>query len=310
VTPPPAVTVVIPTRDRWPLLRRALDSALAQVAVELEVVVVDDGSTDETPARLAELAEPRVRSIRHERSEGVARSRNDGIAAAAGEWVAFLDDDDLWAPGKLRAQLAGAGAAAFAYARAIEVDERLRPLRLMYLADPNGLRERLLRSNVLATPSAVIVRTAALRETGGFDEELSALADWELWIRLSAIGTPAACEEPVAAYRRHGGNMLRAGDDRLEAELEHMRAKHPDTAAGAALGDLWLLRLRAGRDLAAGRRLAAAGGYLRFALARRSPGMLARAVGALTPGWAHERVRASGEATDTPDWLREQQRRA
>ena len=75
--PEPQVTVVIPTRDRWPMLSRTLGTALAQ-DVSFEVVIVDDGSEDETPERLAALGDPRVRILRHDRSQGVARSRNDG----------------------------------------------------------------------------------------------------------------------------------------------------------------------------------------------------------------------------------------
>src|ERR687896_831399 len=104
--PAPDVTVVIPTRSRWDLLSTAaLPSALAQEDVEIEVIVVDDGSSDTTPDALAELADPRVRVLRHQRARGVARARNAGIAAARGEWIAFLDDDDLWSPRKLRLQL-------------------------------------------------------------------------------------------------------------------------------------------------------------------------------------------------------------
>ena len=98
---------MIPTRNRWALLSRALASVLEQEDVTLEVVVVDEGSTDETPERLAALTDERVRALRNDSPTGVANARNRGISAARGEWVAFLDDDDFWAPTKLRAQLDG-----------------------------------------------------------------------------------------------------------------------------------------------------------------------------------------------------------
>src|SRR5213592_4830183 len=104
--PGPEVSVVIPTHSRWDLLSTAaLPAALAQEAVVLEIVIVDDGSTDSTAERLAEITDTRVRVIRHERARGVAQARNAGIGAARGTWIALLDDDDLWAPDKLRTQL-------------------------------------------------------------------------------------------------------------------------------------------------------------------------------------------------------------
>ena len=97
--PGPEVSVVVPTHSRWDLLSTAaLPAAFGQEAVDIEVVIVDDGSTDSTVERLAEMSDPRVRVIRHERARGVAQARNAGIAAARGTWIALLDDDDLWAP--------------------------------------------------------------------------------------------------------------------------------------------------------------------------------------------------------------------
>src|ERR671935_95170 len=122
----PEVTVVVPTHSRWDLLSTAaLPASLGQEDVDLEVVVVDDGSTDATAESLARIDDPRLRVVRHDRPRGVAQARNAGIAAARGEWIALLDDDDLWAPWKLRAQLDAAAAerAVFAYGGAAAVAE-------------------------------------------------------------------------------------------------------------------------------------------------------------------------------------------
>lgn len=94
------MTVVIPTRNRWSiLLGAALPAALGQEGVDHEVVVVDDGSTDETSDRIAAIGEQRLRVVRHDRSLGVGRARNAGIDAAQGAWIAFLDDDMIGAGG-------------------------------------------------------------------------------------------------------------------------------------------------------------------------------------------------------------------
>ena len=95
----PRVTVVIPTRDRWSLLPGALESALSQRGVAVDVVVADDGSTTAPPA---EVRRSGVEVVRLETSGGIAAARNAAIVRATGEWVAFLDDDDIWAPDKLR----------------------------------------------------------------------------------------------------------------------------------------------------------------------------------------------------------------
>src|SRR3954449_11506761 len=99
------VTVVIPTHNRRLLLMRTLHSVLAQQHVDIEVVVVDDGGTDGTEAAVAGLADPRVTLIRHPFPRGVSAARNTGIEKSSARWLAFVDDDDLWAPSKLRSQL-------------------------------------------------------------------------------------------------------------------------------------------------------------------------------------------------------------
>src|SRR5436190_21308690 len=116
----------MPTRDRWVLATLAVESVLAQEEVELELIVVDDGSAGEA---FAPVADPRLRVLRSERSEGVARARGRGLEAAAHPWAAFLDDDDLWAPRHLALTLAAAagdGAAQWAYSAQIVVDEASR----------------------------------------------------------------------------------------------------------------------------------------------------------------------------------------
>jgi glycosyltransferase involved in cell wall biosynthesis len=156
----PEVTVVIPTLNRWQLLSRgALRSALEQEDVDVEVVVVDDGSTDETPVRLAELDDERVRVVRHEQPGGLAHARNAGIAAARCEWVAFLDDDDLWAPWKLRRQLDAAARedATFVYSAALYVTGG--QVELAPALEPEGLGQRLLAGEAIpAGGSNVMVK--------------------------------------------------------------------------------------------------------------------------------------------------------
>jgi glycosyltransferase involved in cell wall biosynthesis len=310
VTESPQVAVVIPTRDRRELVRRAVGCALAQEGVAVEIVVVDDGSRDGTAASLAALGDERVRVIRHETSQGVARARNAGARAAGGAWIAFLDDDDLWAPGKLRAQLdaaerAGAG---WAWSAAVEVDAELRPLLVHPAPSPDGLALRLLREQPVATPSAVVVRAELLARAGGFDPSFAALADWDLWLRLAALAPGAASPGADVGYVAHGGNML-AGSGSAEVlrpEFERLAAKHigAAAAAGVTFGEPWWSRWRASRARLAGRRLEAARLYLGGALQARSGQDALRAATVLAGGrawrWASRRRRGVAAA---PPWL-------
>jgi glycosyltransferase involved in cell wall biosynthesis len=294
----PEVTVVIPTRNRWPLFSRtALRAALGQEQVDHEIVVVDDGSTDGTAERLAGLREPRLRVIRHDTARGVSRARNAGIEAARGEWVAFLDDDDLWAPDKLRMQLDAArrAGAVFVYAGAVWVDEELRFLQGHTPPDPSTLARRLLRWNVVwGGCSNVVARSDVVRALGGFDEELHQLGDWDLWIRLALSGSAACVDEVLVALVAHRGSMLVVDRRDVFVEFERLRSKHREAAArvGHAPDPSLFARWVAAGHLRAGRRPEAMRTYLR---GTRSAGNLVRAAGAVlgpTAMRAAGRVRA------------------
>jgi glycosyltransferase involved in cell wall biosynthesis len=228
--PQPEVTVVIPTRDRWDLLsKHALRSALGQEDVELEVIVVDDGSTDGTATRVSDACEPRVTVIRHAEPRGQASARNTGIAAARGEWLAFLDDDDLWSPRKLRVQLdtAHLTGADFVYGGAVLVYEDGSILPSDRLPNDDDLSSGLLERDMIpAGASNIVARTELVRALGGFDERLPYSADWELWIRLAHAGRGAQCDEILVAHFKHrGSDLLRHRPD-VVAEFDSVLEKH------------------------------------------------------------------------------------
>lgn len=201
----PLVSVVIPTYDRPEMVRRAVGSVLAQ-GVPVEVIVVDDGSPEPYSAEGIAQAEL-VRVLRQPQCLGVSAARNRGMAAARGEYVAFLDDDDLWLPGKLSHQLERMAAAGsrWSFTGTSAVDEQGRQ-RYAYL--PNTLGSQSVGTdNPIPSPSTVLVERELLWASGGFSSSLSVLADWDLWIRLSQIEQPLAVDEPLVQYVLHDGAM-------------------------------------------------------------------------------------------------------
>jgi glycosyltransferase involved in cell wall biosynthesis len=206
-----SATVVIPTRDRPHLLAVTLRSVLGQCGVDLDVVVVNDGDGAETAALVDAIGDPRVRVVRNDGAPGECGTRNRGLAEAQRDWVAFCDDDDLWAPGKLAAQLSAAVAegAEWVYAGDVSVDRNLRVLSGSPPPAPDRLMRELRRHNpVPAGSSNVVVRRDALARAGPFDPALSRCGDWDMWLRLArTAGRPACVRRPLVAYRFHPLNV-------------------------------------------------------------------------------------------------------
>ncbi len=230
----PAVSVVIPTFDRADFLPAALDSVLAQEGVPLEVIVVDDGSTDETASVLQRYGD-RIVSLRQPNS-GPAIARNRGIAVARGEWVAFLDSDDMWEPGALRRLLDAATAnpdAGLITLRGRVVTSDGRPTQRIIGKQspgteftPQSFLER--DSGGVLTP---MVRRHLLLEVGGYDETLATAEDCDLWLRLSFRTRMLLVDEPLLLRRVHEENV--SSDQHLNARmwlriLEKLRLEQPE----------------------------------------------------------------------------------
>jgi glycosyltransferase involved in cell wall biosynthesis len=287
----PDVCVVIPTHDRRRLLQRTLRSALAQRSVVLEVVVVDDGSSDGTAQFVEDLDDPRVCLVRHDVARGVATARNAGVVASTARWIAFLDDDDLWAPDKLARQLAAAEAAGtgWVYAGAVEIDVHDRLVGGEPPPRPERLLAELTRQNLMpAGSSNVVILADMFRACGGFDAELRHLADWDLWLRLARREEPSYVPEPLVAYRIHAGQatMDTAG---MMAEAEVLRERH---GADPASIRRWL----AWSHLRRGNRRAAIGAYARAVAVGDVSSVARAAVAALHPHPTAARRRPPSDA--------------
>ena len=243
---PPPVSVVLPAYNRAGAIRGAVESVLRQSFTNFELIVVDDCSTDATAAEVAEIADPRVRLIRHAENRGASAARNTGIREARGPWVAFQDSDDEWLPLKLEKQMARLMAPGAEYVAAycgmliLGVPEAGgaeaggRPV-ISYMPRPDLARiegdilPTLMRTSIVSTQT-LVARRDLLTQIGGFDEAMPALIDWECMLRLAPLGPVACVDEPLVLQRFSANSITRNARRRAEAR-ERAVEKHRTTLA-------------------------------------------------------------------------------
>jgi len=259
------VSVVVPTHNRARLLPLTLFSVLRQQEVDLEVLVVDDGSAEDVRSTVGELKDPRVRVLRQEPPQGVSVARNRGVAAAGGRWVAFVDDDDLWAPNKLMMQMRACEEEerGWAYTGSVNVSEDLRLLGGSPPAEPNDVVAGLPRVNLIPGGCSGVMARRELLSPEPFDPSYRHFADWDLWIRLSRVDRPVAVMHPLVGYRIHGGNrsLDTAG---MVAELDEIERRY-----GGSVDRAQFYRHVARVSLRVSRYRAAMGYYVRAAASDR-----------------------------------------
>lgn len=208
------VSVIIPTWNRAASIEAAVRSVLEQTHPVLEVLVCDDGSSDATKNIIAAITDDRVKFIEGPRAGRPAIPRNRGIKLAKGNWIAFLDSDDVWLPGKIEQQLAAAAKnnCKASCANAFRVlPGQGRTSAYLQLKEKTIAFDRLIRTNFVICSSAMIHRTI-LEKTGGFpeDEKLKAIEDYALWLRVSTLTDFAYVEEPLVDYLDDAANSIRA----------------------------------------------------------------------------------------------------
>jgi glycosyltransferase involved in cell wall biosynthesis len=224
----PTISVILPTFNRVLTVGRAIDSVLAQSFGELEVIVIDDGSTDATLELIQAYQDPRLTLLAHERNRGAAAARNTGAAAARGDWLAFLDSDDVWHPDKLALQLEhlqAAGPDARASCTGYEVDSP--PDRWQLIPAP-VTRDRLLLWCDLSPGSTLMVARDLFQSVGPFDESWPRYEDWDWLLRCEArariLVVPAAlatihytAKRPAAAVEDAARAFIARYGDELRA---------------------------------------------------------------------------------------------
>lgn len=226
-----AVAVVIPTHNCLDYLKKSLKSIIDQTAEDMQIIVVVDRSTDGTAAWLAQYDCPRPFTIIETDVGSPALARNLGVEEARAPLVAFLDDDDVWMPGKLAAQLAAHQAdpevvLSFTDYRHRTLDGQdfgtcfdywnAKPASARGFTRLNAPRSTLLGRNLVGT-STVMVRRDAFLAVGGFDPSLPSSEDWDLWLSLAGHGPVSWSPEVTTEYLLRPGSLTAARDRRITA---------------------------------------------------------------------------------------------
>lgn len=308
-------SVVIPTYNRAPLVGQAIASVLSQTYSHFEVLVVDDGSTDDTAARVARIPDPRIRYLRRPHC-GVSAARNMGIAEAGGDFIAFLDSDDLWKPTKLQRKVDFLHThpevdVVFSDLEKFDGDEhvvsfmRTTPTFSKLLQDaafPEGLVLEprtvllcLLEEVPIKIPTLTI-RREALARSGLFDEQWSSSEDWELLLRLCRSARFGYIDEPLAVVRVLPTSLHRRDVDQgdramLELLTRELRTLDDVAARNAARRGVAAVARHLGAHYAnCGRPITATRAYLRGFGHARDTDLLLRALGAWLPSKVRRRA--------------------
>ena len=238
----PKISIITPAYNAVKTIAETIDSVSRQTFKDWELIVVNDGSTDDTLNILQQINEPRLKII-NQPNGGVAIARNQGIEAAQGEYIAFLDADDLWVNNKLELQLQALEQnpdVIVAYSWTCFMDEQQQGY--VYHSSPayqyaGDVYPRLLEGDFIHSGSNVLVCKSSLEGVGGFDRACSGCEDWDMWLRLAATGKFAVVPEYQIIYRRAFGSTT------SNVELMYKRGQYAiNKAFQAAPNDLQYIR--------------------------------------------------------------------
>lgn len=206
----PTVSIVLPTYDRLPLLREAIASVIGQTFDDWELLVADDGSTDGTREYLEGINDPRLRPLWLEHRGDLTSARSAGLKLVRGEWVAFLDSDDLWLPEKLELQLRRVAAQptcrwSYTGYSLIDTEGALLPERSDLLPRPisGHILEPLLKFEIAVSIVTLLVQRSLVDEIEGFDETNPIHSDYDFAVRLAARSEVCALPETLGLVREH-----------------------------------------------------------------------------------------------------------
>jgi glycosyltransferase involved in cell wall biosynthesis len=206
----PLVSIILPTYNGSKWLAEAIYSVLGQTHQDFEVIAVDNGSTDDSVALLSSYPD-RIR-ILFEKKKGVSFARNAGLLAARGEYVAFLDQDDIWLPDKLSAQIdvfAGSETVGMVGCSFYSIDDNSNIIEVFRktVAEQESLAKELFVRNRVGPPSCMLIRKSVVDQVGVFDEDLNGVEDRDLWMRITERYQLRFVERPLVKYRLHPQNV-------------------------------------------------------------------------------------------------------
>ena len=213
---PASVSVVVPTFNRLRFLRPAIESVYAQTFTDWELVIADDGSDLEATRYIESLANPRVLVVWLPHTGKPSIVRNAALQRARGDYVAFLDSDDLWAATKLQRQIEALRARAncrWCYTAFLRVDACGKPLpaeaRRPWVPYEGDIFEQVVTARASIRTPSVLARRELIAQAGGFDEEMLSAEDYDLWLRLALLSEAAVVDEPLVYVRYHDENHTR-----------------------------------------------------------------------------------------------------
>ena len=200
------VSVIIPTYNRDWAIRRSLESVLTQTFQDFELLIIDDGSTDQTQSILQAFQDPRIKITRTE-NQGISNARNCGIQQAKGEWIAFLDSDDEWLPHKLQAQWEyhqKRPELKIIHGEEIWIRQEVRVNPKNKHAKSGGWIFQKCLSLCLISPSAVMIHREVFSQVGYFDPQMLVCEDYDLWLRITPFYQVGFIPEPI--IKKYGGH--------------------------------------------------------------------------------------------------------
>jgi glycosyltransferase involved in cell wall biosynthesis len=268
ISRPLDVSVVVPVLNGETVINRALDSVFAQTYSNFEIIVVDDGSTDQTVSAVSQRACKQLRLIKHSGNRGAAAARNTGIAAANGRWVAFLDCDDTWKQDKLARQveaLERAGAGVMACATGYYLHKNDHRLTFSLNMRPEKFRMEISFGCTISPGSTLLVNRDVFRDVGTFDESFRRLEDWDWLLRFAKrfdmvfVPTPLADIYVGAVSRPQDiANIAEALDRMRDKHLPHLPKLANSRLRGSLLVEKAAMLYRAGKPFSAAVHIVAA----------------------------------------------------